>query len=75
MLAKESGFKVIPVAHNAGQFWGRRSFVKQPGEIVMRFGAPIEVADKTAAQIISEVEQWVEAAVAEISGVTEVELI
>ena len=75
VLAKESGFKVIPVAHNAGQFWGRRSFVKQPGEIVMRIGAPIEVADKSPSEIISEVEQWVEAAVAEISGVTEVEQI
>lgn len=75
VLAKESGFKVIPVAHNAGQFWGRRSFVKQPGEIVMRFGAPIEVADKTPSEIIAEVEQWIEAAVAEISGITEVESI
>ena len=75
VLAKESGFKVIPVAHNAGQFWGRRSFVKQPGEVVMRFGAPIEVADKTPSEIIAEVEQWIEAAVAEISGITEVESI
>ncbi|MBL4623230.1 MAG: 1-acyl-sn-glycerol-3-phosphate acyltransferase [Immundisolibacteraceae bacterium] len=75
VLAKESGFKVIPVAHNAGQFWGRRSFVKQPGEIVMRFGVPIDVADKSPSQIIVEVEEWIEATVAEISGVTEVELI
>ena len=75
ILARESGFRVLPVAHNAGQFWARRGFTKQPGEIVLRIGEPITVADKTAEQIITEVEEWVESAAAEISGLPPAELI
>jgi len=75
VLAKESGFRVLPVAHNAGQFWARRGFTKQPGEIVVRIGAPIEVSDKTAEEITKEVEQWIESAVAQISGLPPAELI
>ena len=33
---------VIPVALNSGVFWGRRSFLKKPGMIVLRFLPPIE---------------------------------
>ena len=33
---------VVPVALNSGVFWGRRSFVKRPGRIVVEFLAPIE---------------------------------
>jgi 1-acyl-sn-glycerol-3-phosphate acyltransferase len=33
---------VVPVAHNSGMFWGRRSFVKRPGRIVLEFLEPIE---------------------------------
>jgi 1-acyl-sn-glycerol-3-phosphate acyltransferase len=33
---------VVPVAHNSGLFWGRRSFVKRPGRIVLEFLEPIE---------------------------------
>jgi 1-acyl-sn-glycerol-3-phosphate acyltransferase len=33
---------VVPVAHNSGLFWGRRSFLKRPGRIVVQFLEPIE---------------------------------
>jgi 1-acyl-sn-glycerol-3-phosphate acyltransferase len=33
---------VVPVAHNSGLFWGRRSFVKRPGRIIVQFLEPIE---------------------------------
>lgn len=33
---------VIPVAVNSGLFWGRRSFVKKPGTIVLKFLPAIE---------------------------------
>jgi 1-acyl-sn-glycerol-3-phosphate acyltransferase len=33
---------VVPVAHNSGLFWGRRSFVKRPGRIVVQFLEPIQ---------------------------------
>lgn len=33
---------VVPVALNSGLFWGRRSFVKRPGRIIVEFLEPIE---------------------------------
>lgn len=35
------GVPLLPVAVNSGHFWGRRSFVKRPGTIRMRFLEPI----------------------------------
>lgn len=32
---------VVPVALNSGLFWGRRTFVKRPGRIVLEFLEPI----------------------------------
>ena len=32
---------VVPIAHNSGLFWGRRSFVKQPGRITVEILEPI----------------------------------
>lgn len=32
---------VVPVAHDAGRFWGRRSFLKRPGTITLAFLPPI----------------------------------
>jgi 1-acyl-sn-glycerol-3-phosphate acyltransferase len=37
-LAQQAGCKIVPVAHNAGDFWGRRSIVKRPGKLNRRCG-------------------------------------
>jgi 1-acyl-sn-glycerol-3-phosphate acyltransferase len=34
---RETGVPVLPVALNAGLFWGRRSFLVRPGTVVMEF--------------------------------------
>ena len=41
-LYLQLGRPVVPVALNSGLFWGRRSFVKRPGRIVVQFLEPIE---------------------------------
>jgi 1-acyl-sn-glycerol-3-phosphate acyltransferase len=41
-LYLQLGRPVVPVAHNSGLFWSRRSFVKRPGRIVVQFLEPIE---------------------------------
>ena len=33
ILAAETGYPVVPVAHNAGSFWLRRGFLKKPGTV------------------------------------------
>jgi 1-acyl-sn-glycerol-3-phosphate acyltransferase len=41
-LYLQLGRPVVPVAHNSGLFWSRRSFVKRPGRIVVQILEPIE---------------------------------
>ena len=66
MLAKRAGVPVVPVAHNSGSFWSRRGFLKRPGVIEVRVGAPIEVADRRPKQINAEAEGWIEAQMVEL---------
>lgn len=61
MLAASSGADVVPVAHNAGKFWGRNSFFKHPGTIIMSIGKPIDPQGLKAEEINRQVEDWIEA--------------
>ncbi len=42
LFYKKSNCPVIPVVHNSGRFWRRRSFFKYPGNITVKFLKPIE---------------------------------
>jgi 1-acyl-sn-glycerol-3-phosphate acyltransferase len=67
VLAERTGATVIPVAHNAGRFWGRNAFLKWPGVIQVRIGPPISPQGKSAAQIVQEAEDWIEGQMAELN--------
>jgi 1-acyl-sn-glycerol-3-phosphate acyltransferase len=60
MLAEQSGAMVLPVAHNAGKFWGKNSFIKHPGTIVMVIGKPIVTTGLKADEINRLTEAWIE---------------
>ena len=60
LLAEKSGYPVVPVTHNAGYFWPRNSLDKKPGTITMKIGPIIDPAGKSATEITSEVEDWIE---------------
>lgn len=60
LLAEKSGYPIVPVAHNAGEFWGRRSFLKYPGVIQVRIGPVIETHNRRADKINKEAEEWIE---------------
>lgn len=64
LLAEKTGKTIVPVAHNAGVFWGRRSIRKYPGMIDLVIGAPISTKDRKASDINREVEEWIEGTVA-----------
>ncbi len=66
MLAASCGALVVPVAHNAGKHWGRNSFMKYPGTIVMSIGKPIDPAGLKPEEINRRVEDWIEAEVGKI---------
>lgn len=65
-LAHEAGCPIVPVAHNAGEFWPRRSIIKRPGLIRVVVGPPIEPGDRTPKQTNLIVQEWIEARMAEI---------
>jgi len=67
LLAERSGFPVVPVAHNAGEFWSRRSLLKKPGCIQVIIGPVIESKGKTAAEINRMAEDFIEGEMEKIS--------
>lgn len=64
MLASKSGYPVLPIAHNAGAFWRRRSLKKFPGVVDLVVGEHIEPADRSVGEITRLAEQWIEGTVA-----------
>lgn len=60
VIACRAGVPVVPVAHNAGEFWRRNAFVKRPGEIIVSIGPVIDVKGVKAGQINARAEAWVE---------------
>ena len=65
-LAAESGYPVVPVAHNAGSFWPRRGFLKRPGMIRVVIGPVIDPRGKTAEDIRRLGEEWIEGKMPEL---------
>lgn len=62
-LALAAGAPIVPVAHNAGLFWPRRSFLKKPGTIRVRIGPPIPTEGLSRADrkgLVQKVEETIE---------------
>jgi 1-acyl-sn-glycerol-3-phosphate acyltransferase len=60
-LAVQTGAPVVPVAHNAGVFWGRNAFLKRAGEVRVLVGEPMSPAGLTPEALNEKVEAWIEA--------------
>jgi len=67
LLAEKSGYPVVPIAHNAGEFWPRHSFIKWPGTISVVIGPAIETKGRLADDINKEVYNWIETTMKDIS--------
>lgn len=67
-LAKDAGVPIIPMAHNAGDFWPRRAFTMKPGTIRFVIGPPIPTADLTPKETNLLVQNWIETKMHEISA-------
>ncbi|NIR29726.1 MAG: 1-acyl-sn-glycerol-3-phosphate acyltransferase [Gammaproteobacteria bacterium] len=66
MLAQRTGFAVVPVAHNSGDYWPRRGFIKRPGTIRTIIGPTIESTGRSAAEVNRLAEDWIESTVMRI---------
>ena len=60
-LATHTGTAVLPIAHNAGEFWNKGAFVKRPGTITISIGKPIDPKGLKTADVNQQVEDWIEA--------------
>jgi 1-acyl-sn-glycerol-3-phosphate acyltransferase len=67
ILANKSGFPVLPIAHNAGEFWPRAGFLVWPGEVVFSIGPLIYTETKTPEEILQAAQDWIEGKMGEIS--------
>jgi len=68
LLASQTGAMLVPVAHNAGDYWQRRGLLKKPGTIRVVIGPPIETLGREPRALNAEAQAWVEAQMAEISS-------
>ncbi|OWY38654.1 1-acyl-sn-glycerol-3-phosphate acyltransferase [Xenophilus sp. AP218F] len=69
-MAKQFDMPMVPVAHNAGEFWPRNAFLKHPGEITVVVGPAIYPAEGAGPEaMMSEAEAWIEAQQRLIGGV------
>jgi 1-acyl-sn-glycerol-3-phosphate acyltransferase len=57
----------VLIAHNAGEFWPRHSFLKWPGTITLRIGPVIDPKGKTAEEVTNIAHDWIEGQMKEIS--------
>jgi 1-acyl-sn-glycerol-3-phosphate acyltransferase len=59
-LAVTTGAQVVPIAHNAGEYWPRKKFVLNPGTVTVRIGQPMSSNGHTPESLMQQVEQWIE---------------
>ncbi|MGZ8251026.1 MAG: lysophospholipid acyltransferase family protein [Methylophilaceae bacterium] len=66
-LATHTQATVVPVAHNAGEFWRKNSFIKTPGVITVSIGKPIAAKGMRPDDLNKVVESWIESEMANLS--------
>lgn len=67
-LAVKTAAPVLPVAHNAGELWRRKAFLKYPGLVTVSVGGPIATEQLTPQELNRKVEDWIEGEMQRISG-------
>jgi 1-acyl-sn-glycerol-3-phosphate acyltransferase len=60
-LAVETGAPVIPIAVTSAKCWPRKAFIKRSGVVDVSIGKPIPSAGREPAELMKEVESWIEA--------------
>ncbi len=68
MLACSSGVPVVTIAHNAGEYWPSRSFLKFPGTIRVVIGPVIETEGRSVDEVHQQSKAWLEQRLMEFSG-------
>lgn len=61
LLSTRTNTPVIPVAHNAGECWRRKAFIKTPGLVTVSIGPLIHPDGLSAEELNQRVQDWIEA--------------
>ena len=67
LLATRTGTPILPIAHNAGEYWPRYAFRKHPGRVQVVIGPLIRTEGRDVLSVNNEVQEWIEARMREIS--------
>ncbi|MCB6183371.1 1-acyl-sn-glycerol-3-phosphate acyltransferase [Leeia sp. TBRC 13508] len=65
-MARALEVPLVPVAHNAGDYWPKNSWMKRPGTITVSIGRPIYPDGRDLASITNAAHAWIEGEVARI---------
>ncbi len=68
LLATTANKFVVPLSHNAGDFWVRRGILKKRGTIRVIIGEPIDATGKDPRRLNEEVRQSIDAGLARIAA-------
>jgi 1-acyl-sn-glycerol-3-phosphate acyltransferase len=60
LLATRTGTPILPIAHNAGEYWPRYAFRKKPGTVKVVIGPLIETKGRDVVSVNNEVQNWIE---------------
>ena len=60
LLATRTGTPILPIAHNAGEVWGRYAFRKKPGVVKVVIGPLIAAQGRDVISVNAQVEEWIE---------------
>ncbi len=60
LLASRTNTPIIPVAHNAGECWRRKAFIKKPGLITVSIGPLIDPTGLSPEEVNRKVQDWIE---------------
>jgi 1-acyl-sn-glycerol-3-phosphate acyltransferase len=67
LLATRTGTPILPIAHNAGEMWGRYAFKKKPGTVKVVIGPLINAEGRDVVSVNNEVESWIEGQMTNLS--------
>ena len=67
LLATRTGTPILPLAHNAGEYWGRYSFKKRAGRVKVVIGPLIHTAGRDPISVNNELQKWIEGEMRRIS--------
>ncbi|MGZ5061353.1 MAG: lysophospholipid acyltransferase family protein [Usitatibacter sp.] len=67
LLATRTGTPILPIAHNAGEYWPRYAFRKKPGTVKVVIGPLIQTAGRDVISVNNDVQGWIEGEMRRIS--------